>query len=371
MKFLQQVVLAAQGKIQSKTSADITAIFEDNELPRVALVLAASAAIPIALRQYGSKISDGDLNYRLAWLGVFILNIICVSVPGRFDGQMVDGKISLVWRSAFAPSGWAFAIWGIIYLFETLTSLYIAAAPSSWDFGHTVFQAVKKSGWGSSSVVPTQISGFNEGIKKATPYWVAGNLFQCLWCFSFRPSFKKSLYVPASLLAAGAFSLFGCHSELTSALRTGNTVQSKLALGLLRFPISLHASWLTAASLLNFNGWAAITAVSFEKMLAFATFSAYAAAVLGGYLTINTKDAGIGLTFAWALMALADKTSNNSDVKDFMGLVAVKALGLTEKYLSYIVFTVAVISPAIFDIAVEKSPNLLASIIDGAKRRTE
>ena len=369
MKFLKQVVLAAQTKTESKTSVDIAALFEDAELPRVAIVLVASAAIPILLTQFGSKISAGDLNYRLAWLGVFILNIICVSIPGRFDGQMVDGKISVVWRSAFAPSGWAFAIWGVIYFFETLASLYIAAAPTSWDFGHTIFKEVKKSGWGSSSSpVPVQMSGFNAGIKKATPYWIAGNLFQCLWCFSFRPSFKNSLYVPASLLAAGAFNLFGCHSELTSALRAGSTVQSKVALGLLRFPISLHASWLTAASLLNFNGWAAITAISFEKMLAFATFSAYAAAVLGGYLTISTKDAGIGLTFAWALMALADKTSNNSDVKDFMGLVAVKALGLTEKYLSYILAIIAVSSPTLFHVVIEKLPNLNVPIIDMIKK---
>lgn len=368
MKLLQQVVVAAQAKVTQDKRNDIAAFLEDPELPRVALVLTLSAAIPFLLNQFGSKIITGNLNYRLAWLFVFVLNIVCVSVPGRFDGQMVDGKISVVWRSAFAPSGWAFAIWGIIYLGEMLMSLYITAAPASWDFGHTVFQAVKSSGWGSSPPAPVQTSGFNEGIKKATLYWMAGNLYQCLWCFSFRPSFKSSLYVPASLLAVGAFCLFGCHSELTNALRDGATSQSKIALGLLRFPISLHASWLTAASLLNFNGWAAVTAVSFEKMLALAFFSAYTAAILGGYLTITTKDAGVGLTFAWALMALADKTSNNSDVKDVMGLVTVKALGLTEKYLSYIVAIVAVTSPVLFDAIIENSPVVLEPIIDGIKK---
>merc|ERR1711871_444271 len=103
-------------------------------------------------------------------------------------------------------------------------------------------------------------------------------------------------------------------------------------------------------------------------MLALAFFSAYTAAILGGYLTITTKDAGIGLTFAWALMALADKTSNNSDVKDFMGLVAVKALGLTEKLLSYIVAIIAVSSPTLFPVVVEKLPNLRVPIIDVIKK---
>lgn len=369
MKFLQRIALTAGAKVQNKDNADVVALLEDVDLPRVALVLAASAAIPLILKQIGSKIAAGDLNYRIAWLGAFILNIICVSIPGRFDGQMVDGKISVVWRSAFAPSGWAFAIWGIIYFFETLTALYITAAPSSWDFGHTVSEVVKKSAWGSTIAVPPQISGFNEGIKKATPYWIAGNLYQCLWCYSFRPSFRNSLYVPGSLLAVGAYCLFGCHSELTRAIQHGNTIKSKVVLMLLRFPISLHASWLTAASLLNFNGWAAITAVSFEKMLALATFSAYAAAALGGYLTLNTRDAGIGFTFAWALMALADKTSNNSDVKDFMGLVAVKALGLTERYLSYIVAVITLGSLTSFDKVIEKLPNLLEPIISNVKGR--
>merc|ERR1711871_1387346 len=207
-----------------------------------------------------------------------------------------------------------------------------------------------------------------EGIKRASVYWTAGNLFQCLWCFCFQPNFEKALYLPAALLAFGAVTLFGAHGELTRAMNSYRTIGSKIALGLLRFPISLHASWLTAASLLNLNGWAAVTAVSFEKMLALAFFSAYAAAILGGYLTITTKDAGVGLTFAWALMALADKTSNNSDVKDVMGLVTVKALGLTEKYLSYIVAIVAVTSPVLFDAIIENSPVVLEPIIDGIKK---
>ena len=41
---------------------------------------------------------------------------------------------------------------------------------------------------------------------------------------------------------------------------------------------------------------------------ALATFSAYSAIGIGAFLTVMTSDAGVGLTFAWALAALADKT---------------------------------------------------------------
>merc|ERR1711871_1868567 len=185
-----------------------------------------------------------------------------------------------------------------------------------------------------------------EGIKRASVYWTAGNLFQCLWCFCFRPNFEKALYLPAALLALGAVSLFGAHGELTRALSSGRTIGSKIALGLLRFPISLHASWLTAASLLNLNGWAAASGIDPAKNMALATFSAYSAIGIGAFLTVMTSDAGVGLTFAWALAALADKTMKSSDVMDIAGIVAVHSLGITEKYGAYFLVALAVLYPS-------------------------
>ena len=80
-------------------------------LAKIAAVLAVSALLPFLLNKYGAKLTMGDVLYRWTWVVAFAINVICVSIPGRFDGQMVDGKIAVVWKSAFAPSGWAFAIW--------------------------------------------------------------------------------------------------------------------------------------------------------------------------------------------------------------------------------------------------------------------
>ena len=99
---------------------------------------------------------------------------------------MEDGKIAVVWKSAFAPSGWAFAIWGIIYLGELLTTLYIAFAPSGWNGDHTaITKVMKKPGaffgayLATTEVVdPGAPCGFLEGVKRASIFWAAGNLFQ-------------------------------------------------------------------------------------------------------------------------------------------------------------------------------------------------
>jgi hypothetical protein len=132
-----------------------------------------------------------------------------------------------------------------------------------------------------------------EALRRPTLYWLAGNLFQGMWCLAFRPSFKRALWLPAGLLAGGALSLFGAHKEITSLMRVAGS-GDKVSLALLRFPLALHAAWLSAASLLNLNGWAAVEQISLEKQLALAHASAYTAALLGLMYTAHSHDPFVG-----------------------------------------------------------------------------
>lgn len=264
------------------------------------LILATTFVIPTLLSRFSNQLQSSNV-YRYSWVIAFILNCICVSIPGRFDGQMEDGRIAVVWRTLFAPSGWAFAIWGVIYLGELLASTGIAFLG-------------------------------NSSVRKASVFWLAGNLFQCLWCFAFRPQFKQALWLPSLLLALGAVSFGSSHRELTLQLAQAPDTWSRVALLLLRFPIALHTGWLAAAALLNLNGWVAVSNVSLDKQLAIATASAYLATALGFAYTLYSGDSFVGFTVAWALAALADKTANNCDVD--AGPVAVQALALTERALS-------------------------------------
>jgi hypothetical protein len=96
------------------------------------------------------------------------------------------------------------------------------------------------------------------------------------------------------MLASGAVSLFGAHRELSQLLAVSSSSSESTILALLRFPLALHATWLTAASLLNLNAWAVISAISLPKQLALANASAYAAALLGATYSLRSGDPFVG-----------------------------------------------------------------------------
>jgi hypothetical protein len=54
----------------------------------------------------------------------FCVNVWAVSSGGRIDSRYADSKDGVPptdeYRSLVTPSGWAFAIWGVIYLAESV-----------------------------------------------------------------------------------------------------------------------------------------------------------------------------------------------------------------------------------------------------------
>lgn len=269
--------------------------------------------------------------FRILWVLPYAANLITVSIPGRFDSLKVDqqGKspkqleqdVFKQVGSLFEPSGWAFAIWGVIYLSETILTAY------------------------------TALIGAPQGVlTRVLPYWLAGNLFQSLWCFAFRPEFKAVLWLPASLLALGAVSfgggLMALSDEIQTAVAAATDAQPGLLsvfaswetirLLLLRFSFSLHTGWLAAATLLNFNAWVAFENISsMDVQIASAFFSAYGGAAIGTTLALLTGDPLIAFTVAWALAALADRTFKKREEKkpqtavDTLGGLARTELGLS------------------------------------------
>ena len=180
-----------------------------NNPPLVAL---AGATLSIGLPMLDAALSSSASLSLLKSLNLFAFatNVIAVSVPGRLDGQqdqeMREGNLNpdkpnatsktpLVGKddssssSAYSlnrsrtlvnPSGWAFAIWAPIYLGE---AAFVAAQLFASDAA-------------ASALLP-----------QITAPFVAANLFQSLWCASFRPSYgdgwKK--YISAAMLAGKSF----------------------------------------------------------------------------------------------------------------------------------------------------------------------
>ena len=169
---------------------------------------------------------------------LFALNLYAVQQPGRLDGKLQEdmikakksGKEPLFYddrgRTLVSPSGWAFSIWGVIFL------------------GELVFC--------SSSFLVEESSPVAQVIKNASGGFMMGQVFQILWTASFRPKYKgRLMYISAAMLSGIAWSLSRAHAGF--ALDTASSYGMGQYL-LYFFPMSLHFGWTMAASLVNLNG---------------------------------------------------------------------------------------------------------------------
>jgi len=181
-------------------------------------------------------------------------------------------------RTLVAPAGWAFAIWGPIYL------------------GEGLFVAAQLLG-----LPPSAPSELGTLLPDITAPFVAANLLQSLWCVAFRPHYTSAQgnsYISAALLAGTAFSLSKVH--LIASAATGPAWWYLL-------PLSVHFGWTSAATLVNFSGSVAMDPANSERAVtAVGHFSAVAATALGIGLTVARTSPVYGCTIAWALAACAD-----------------------------------------------------------------
>ena len=276
-----------------------------------------SAFLPTILRQNADELEKGYYNYRFLWVVAFILNVIWLNIPGRYDSPVVDknGKIQKFvpkkeFQTCFMPAGFTFAIWGLIYASETLVTLYIAFSSTSM-------------GGRALSVV-----------KNATLYWFAGNIYQVLWCVFFRKKYASNLWLSTSMLGAAGYSLVLAVMQLSEGF--GHVDRDDgLALELICASLTIHAGWCIAATLVNVNIYLVKEGATASLQLAYALISAIIGAVIGVYLCYSTKSVTYGLTFAWAFYGLADKTLNDCDATAKIEKESLVTLGRFEQVACY------------------------------------
>ncbi|CAN0506781.1 unnamed protein product, partial [Phaeothamnion confervicola] len=121
-------------------------------------------------------------------------NMFAVRQRGRLDGPRArsaaaDNAAATSDVRFFTPAGWAFAIWGPIFLGEML---------------YIVFQCLPGSAF---------------WLADLAPFFAGAMAAQTLWCFAFRPWAVDSgrLWLPAALLTTGAACLGGAHRVLRAA----------------------------------------------------------------------------------------------------------------------------------------------------------
>lgn len=223
------------------------------------------------------------------WLGasalVFFLNVVVVSLPGRFDS---DPENALKMPNLLVPSPWAFIIWAVIYIGE---------------FIGLVRQA-------------TCTGACNERFAAAARAWIAANVAQIMWCCTFRPWALGMLWLSAMMLGTIAACLFPAQLKvrrLTSAADYWIVV----------FPRSLHLGWATAATLVNLNGY---VGVSFGPLSAFiAALVSVAVALFAGTLYVSCGLNAAAGAVTWALVACGTGRPSGPNVQA-LGPAAISSL---------------------------------------------
>jgi hypothetical protein len=221
----------------------------------------------------------------------YSINIASVSVPGRMDGdtsEMKEGSMSArKGTSLVTPSGWAFAIWGPIFLGELIS----VVAP-----------------FFSFNSEKTSNSEWMNMIRRTSGPFISAQLFQSLWCAAFRPKYTGyTRWISTGMLSMTALCLNEAHQTLTSSSASNKNMSVSDTL-IYSLPIALHFGWTTAASLVNLNG----SASHFSKTLTQKTrniighVSVGLATCVGLFITIQRRAPIYGGVIAWALSAVAD-----------------------------------------------------------------
>jgi len=260
------------------------------------LTLGCYGALPLALGYFSSASIPWTV-VKGVNLAVYGLSVWSVSQPGRYDGQirqessqddpkrestgmekMGTGRRG---RTLVPPAGWAFAIWGPVFLGEFLITTSQLRLPQSSDLAPL--------------------------IREVTGPFVMAQTFQSLWTASFRPKYDHPVYKYISFLNLSgiAISLSFCHSAFSKARDV------PLGVYLLNFfPLSLHFGWTTAAALVNLNGMFVLGNEAKARAVAILGHaSVIAATAVGVSITLARRAPVYGGVIAWALSAVASGLS--------------------------------------------------------------
>ena len=90
------------------------------------ITVGAAACVNFAYRNAGPPPAKPFPYFQLAG---FLINVASVSLPGRFDSEVDPKNMAFPWPTLFSPAGFAFAIWGVIYMGEVAGLVVLATNP--------------------------------------------------------------------------------------------------------------------------------------------------------------------------------------------------------------------------------------------------
>ncbi|GAB3251303.1 tryptophan-rich sensory protein [Larkinella harenae] len=211
-------------------------------------------------------------------ISTIIMNYLSNALP--FGGQ-TNGQVSDKHFTDFTPAGFAFSIWGVIYL---------------GLIGFAVYQAL-----------PSQRT--NPRFRAIRPLVMLNGLFNSLWL----PIFQNEwLFVSVLFIIGILYTLYGINFGLRLNAPEVPTAESWLA----RVPFGLYFGWVTVATIANicvwlessgWNGWGISGPVWAQILIG-------TGLAIGLFVFYRMRSFSYLLVFIWAYAAIAAGQQGNGSV---------------------------------------------------------
>lgn len=210
----------------------------------------------------------------LAYIAMIIVNAAANIIP---IGGLNTGEVSDAYPNLFAPAGYTFLIWSVIYIMLLLFILF--------EFG--LFGGIKDA-------------SHSDTFTNINKLFILSCVINICWMFSwqYRLIWLSMIFMICLLICIG-----------TIYMRCACVVHNRKEALLIRTPFAIYFGWLTVATLANMVtlfvsfGWNGVdaTAVLITALILFVGLA------VGLILLFRLKDPAYGLTLAWAYTGILVK----------------------------------------------------------------
>jgi len=228
------------------------------------------------------KAEGGELSWRnWANLVAYVLNagVTYGSIAGLCGPD--NTTLSAKYQTLVTPAGFAFAIWGPIFIGEGLFAV--------------------------AQMLPSYRG--SKVVERATPGWLTACFFQICWTLFFAQELILVAFVCMLAILAGL---------LWIVASTDGLAMSWAEYGTLRWAFSLHLGWIIAASAVNANTVADFYRAPPDFLLGLAVISIGAVLILAASLSLAkaSKEPIVCLVAAWAFNAIRVELSAPAKLDD-------------------------------------------------------
>jgi len=228
----------------------------------------------------------------------YIINTLVTFSASFIFGFPDNAALSEKYQTLVTPTGWTFAIWGIIFLFQGIFA---------------IVQMLSK--YRSNTVIQEGVSHF---------YFTAC-LFQAAWTFAFG---YEVIWLSCVFMGGILFSLL-------QIVKKQVKIQSTMTdFWLFKFPFSLHCGWIAAAFAVNVNTFVYAAGAQAEAQLIWSYFTLGFAPLVAIFSLVHLSppDFTIPSVLVWATIGIASELKNPKD-----GIVASFAEGEIDMFRSCVI----------------------------------